>query len=245
VKRALPMLLGVLLLAAVWELIGRLGLFGTLWPALSTVIAYCAQPEHQAVLAPAVVRTGSEAVAGLFAGALIAIVLAAAAVLVPVLAAGLGAFASIVNGIPIIAVAGVCMLTLPRDATPAVVAALAAAFIVFVAATAAFGIASAAHRDLFTVLGASRLTTFARLDLPAAIPALLDGLRSAAPAAVVGAIVGEWFASETGLGPMLVASMQNYAIAQLWAIALAATLLSIALYSLLGALRNAALAQLA
>jgi hypothetical protein len=31
----------------------------------------------------------------------------------------------------------------------------------------------------------------------------------------------------------------------LWAIALAATLLSIALYSLLGALRNAALAQLA
>ena len=101
------------------------------------------------------------------------------------------------------------------------------------------------HRDVFAVLGASRLTTFVRLDLPAAIPALLDGVRSAAPAAVVGAIVGEWFAAETGLGPMLVASMQNYAIAQLWAIALAATLLSIALYSLLGALRTAALEQLA
>ena len=244
-KRAIPMVLGVLVLAAVWELIGRSQLFGTLWPSLGAVIAYCAQPEHQAVLGPAVVRTGSEAVAGLIAGAAIAVLLAAAAVLVPVLAAGLGAFASIVNGIPIIAVAGVCMLTLPRDATPIVVAALAAAFIVFVAATAAFGSASSAHRDVFAVLGASRLTTFVRLDLPAAIPALLDGVRSAAPAAVVGAIVGEWFAAETGLGPMLVASMQNYAIAQLWAIALAATLLSIALYSLLGALRTAALEQLA
>jgi ABC-type nitrate/sulfonate/bicarbonate transport system permease component len=239
VTRALPMIAGIVALAAGWEIIGRLRLFGALWPSLGDVLAYVAAPEHQAVLGPAVLRTGGEALGGLIAGAIAAIVLAGIGVLIPASAAGLGAFASIVNGIPIIAVAGVCMLTLPRDATPIVVAALAVGFIVFVAATAALAAASAAHRDVFTVLGASRLTTFVRLDVPAAVPALVDGLRSAAPSAVVGAIVGEWFAAESGLGPMLVAAMQNYAIAELWAVALAGTLLSIVFYGVLGGLRAA------
>ena len=94
------------------------------------------------------------------------------------------------------------------------------------------------------MLGATRFATFLRLDIPGAVPAIVDGVRSAAPAAVVGAIVGEWFASEHGLGPLLVAAMQNYAIDQLWAVALSGTLLSIALYTVLGALRSVACARL-
>ena len=243
-KRALPVTLGILAVAAVWELIGRLQLFGTMWPPLGAVLVYAAAPEHRTLLVSAVTRTGSEALAGLVLGTCAALALACASVLVPASAAGLGALASIVNGIPVIAVAGVCVLTLPRDATPVVVAALAVAFIVFVGATAGLASTTAVHRDLFAVLGASPRATFVRLQLPAAIPATLDAIRSSAPSAVVGAIVGEWFASEHGLGPLLVAAMQNYAIAQLWTIALAGTLLSIAMYSVLGALRGAAESRL-
>jgi NitT/TauT family transport system permease protein len=241
--RYAPLLTGVAAVAAVWELLGRLHVFGTTWPPLSGVLAYIVAPDHHALLAAAVLRTGGEALAGLAIGSAAAILLASLGVLVPPAAAGLAAFASIVNGIPIIAVAGICMLTLPRDATPVVVSALAAAFIVFVAAAAALSTATQALRDLFAVLGATRAVTFLRLDVPGAIPATLDAVRSAAPAAVVGAIVGEWFTAEQGLGPLLVAAMQNYAIDQLWAVALTGTLLSMALYGVLGAVRGAAIAR--
>jgi NitT/TauT family transport system permease protein len=243
--RAFPVIVGLAALAAGWEVIGRLHVFGTTWPTLGAVLAYVAVPANQALLASAALRTGGEALAGLAVGSTAAIVLASIGVLVPATAPGLGAFASLVNGIPVIAIAGVCVLTLPRDATPVVVAALAVAFIVFVASSAALTTSSSTNRDLFAVLGASRITTFVRLDVPGAILGIVDGLRTAAPVAVVGAIVGEWFAAEHGLGPLLVASMQNYAIDQLWATTLAGTLLSVILYCLLGGLRAVAGARLA
>jgi NitT/TauT family transport system permease protein len=237
--RTLPVIAGVIATALAWELIGRTHVFGPSWAPLSTVIAWALARDHRALLADAMLRTGDEALAGLAIGSCAGITLASLAVIVPPLARGLGAFASLVNGIPIIAVAGVCVLTLPRDATPIVVAALAVGFIVFVATAAGLTSALPAQRDLFAVFGASRLATFARLALPSALPALIDGLRSAAPSAVVGAIVGEWFSAERGLGPMLVAAMQNYQIGQLWATALGGSLLSIAAYVAFGALRGA------
>jgi NitT/TauT family transport system permease protein len=232
-----PLLAGIVATALAWELIGRTGLFGSSWAPLSAVLAYAFAPEHRALLLDALARTGTEALAGLFIGSAAGFALASLAVLVPPLARGLGAFASLVNGIPIIAVAGVCVLTLPRAATPIVVAALAVGFIVFVATSAGLASTLAVQRDLFSVLGASRGATFRRLSIPTALPSLLDGLRSAAPSAVVGAIIGEWFVAERGLGPLLVAAMQNYAIDQLWAVALTGALLSIGAYALLGALR--------
>lgn len=234
-----PVIVGVLVTALGWELIGRLHAFGSAWAPLSTVIAYAFTPANGALLLSAALRTGSEALAGLLMGSLAGFALASCAVLVPRLARGLGTFASLINGIPIIAVAGVCALTVPRGGTPIVVATLAAGFIVFVASAAGLASTLAVQRDLFAVLGASRAATFRRLLVPCALPAILDGVRTAAPSSVVGAIIGEWFSAETGLGPLLVAAMQNYAIAQLWAVALTGALLSIAAYTLLGGLRAA------
>jgi NitT/TauT family transport system permease protein len=234
-----PIAAGVVATALVCELIGRTGIAGPSWAPLSAVAVYAFAPEHRALLLDAIVHTGSEALIGLVLGSCAGVALASLAAIVPPLARGLGAFASVVNGIPIIAVAGICVLTLPRNATPIVVAALAVGFIVFVATSAGLSSTPALQRDLFSVLGATRGATFRRLLAPAALPALLDGLRSAAPSAVVGAIVGEWFAAEQGLGPLLVAAMQNYSIDQLWAAALAGALLSIAAYVVLGAVRDA------
>jgi len=234
-----PVIGGVLVTALLWELIGRLHAFGSAWAPLSTVIAYACTPANGALLLAAAVRTGSEALAGLVIGSSAGFALASCAVLVPRLARGLDTFASLLNGIPIIAVAGVCALTVPRDGTPVVVATLAAGFMVFVASAAGLAATLAGQRDLFAVLGASRGATYRRLLVPCALPAILDGVRSAAPSAVVGAIIGEWFSAETGLGPLLVSAMQNYAIVQLWAVALTGALLSIAAYALLGCLRAA------
>jgi NitT/TauT family transport system permease protein len=70
-----------------------------------------------------------------------------------------------------------------------------------------FGLQSAdrAQQDLFTVYRASRLTRLVKLQFPAALPALLNGLQVAATLAVVGAVVGDFFfkQGDAGIGVLI------------------------------------------
>jgi NitT/TauT family transport system permease protein len=199
-------------------------------------MAYALAPEHAALLADAALRTGREALTGYAAGAVAGCALAALATLVPASAPGLERFAAIVNGIPVVAVGSLCAVTFPPSVNPAIVAALATFFVAFVAALAGLESPSVTHRALFAALGAPRDRTFGLLQVPSALPALADGLRASAPIAVVGAIIGEWFASDRGLGPLLINAMQNYQIDLLWATALCGALLAATAYGLLGVL---------
>jgi ABC-type nitrate/sulfonate/bicarbonate transport system permease component len=63
-----------------------------------------------------------------------------------------------------------------------------------------------------------------RLEIPAALPALANGLRLAVPVALVGALIGEWFGAPRGLGVLIVNAMENFQIVLLWsAVLLTAT----------------------
>jgi NitT/TauT family transport system permease protein len=55
----------------------------------------------------------------------------------------------------------------------------------------------------FRSIKASRWTTFWRLQLPAALPSIMDGCKTAMPLAVIGAIVGEFVGSQRGLGYLI------------------------------------------
>ena len=55
----------------------------------------------------------------------------------------------------------------------------------------------------FRTIKASRWTTFRRLQLPAALPSIMDGCKTAMPLAVIGAIVGEFVGSQRGLGYLI------------------------------------------
>jgi NitT/TauT family transport system permease protein len=55
-------------------------------------------------------------------------------------------------------------------------------------------------RDLMRSLRASRWQTFAKLEVPAASPVLLGGLKVGATLAVIGAVVGEFVGSDQGVG---------------------------------------------
>lgn len=61
------------------------------------------------------------------------------------------------------------------------------------------------QRDLFALSGASRLTVLRKLELPAALPAIFTGLRIAAGASVIGAIVGDFFfqQGQAGIGQLI------------------------------------------
>ena len=81
------------------------------------------------------------------------------------------------------------------------------------------------------------------LHLPAALPGFATGVRLAFPAAVLGAVFGEWFGADSGLGPLLVTSMRNVRVPQLWATGLLVTGLSALAYGIGGVLESAAKAR--
>lgn len=57
--------------------------------------------------------------------------------------------------------------------------------------------------DLATTMGASSARQLFRIQFPAALPSLASGLRMAATAAPIGAIIGEWVGSSAGLGYLM------------------------------------------
>ena len=65
-------------------------------------------------------------------------------------------------------------------------------------------------RDLMRSLEASRWQTVWLLELPAALPVLMGGLKVGATLAVIGAVVGEFVASDRGLGYLLKQGQQLY-----------------------------------
>ena len=65
-------------------------------------------------------------------------------------------------------------------------------------------------RNLMRALEASRWQTIRLLEIPAALPVLLGGLKVGATLAVIGAVVGEFVASNRGLGYLLKQGQQLY-----------------------------------
>ncbi len=65
-------------------------------------------------------------------------------------------------------------------------------------------------RDVMRSLEATRWQTIRMLELPAALPILLGGLKIGATLAVIGAVVGEFVASDRGLGYLLKQGQQLY-----------------------------------
>lgn len=65
-------------------------------------------------------------------------------------------------------------------------------------------------RDLMRMLEANRWKTFWFLEVPAALPVLLSGLKIGATLSVIGAVVGEFVASNQGLGYLIKQGQQLY-----------------------------------
>jgi len=229
----------VLLVAA--QLIGQFQLAGRAWPPLSDVVAYAVTPAGTGLLWRNTLVTLSSAAQGFVLGAVVAVLGAALALVLPVVRPGLDRFAAILHAVPTIALAPLLITTVGREDAPAVIAALSVGFVMFVTMASGFANTSPAHQDLFTVIGATRMRRLARLELPRAVPAFFDGLTLSAPAAILGATIGEWFGAPMGLGLVIVSAMQNYQMALLWAAAMAATIMSLLAYLILIQLQRIAM----
>ena len=80
--------------------------------------------------------------------------------------------------------------------------------------------------DLVRAYGGGSWRQLVKVRLRACLPSLFAALRIAAPAAVLGAIIGEYIGGESGLGVAMIASQQASAVETTWGLALAITALS-------------------
>ena len=86
--------------------------------------------------------------------------------------------------------------------------------------------------DLIHAYGGNALKKLTKVRIRAALPSLFAALRIAAPAAILGAIIGEYLGADSGLGVAMINSEQALQIERTWAIALVATLLAGVAYGL-------------
>ncbi|WP_397473794.1 ABC transporter permease [Pusillimonas sp.] len=224
---------GTLLLLTIWELLGRTSFFDGVMPPPSEILNAVLFTPGRSLYFEALMITGRSAIIGYLLGVVIGVCLATLAQLVPVLRAGIVRFGAIANATPIIALGPVLMATIERAHLPIAVAAFFVFFSIFIALLSGYSEATRTHHDLFTVLGASRQRRFLYLEGPAGLPTFTAGLKVAAPAAVVGAIFGEWFGLDTGIGPLLISSMQSYSLGALWGSTLLAGMVGMLAYMLL------------
>jgi NitT/TauT family transport system permease protein len=84
---------------------------------------------------------------------------------------------------------------------------------------------------LFYSLGASRLQVFRKLVIPFCLPWVISVLRVNIGLALTGAIVGEFIASQHGLGRAILYAGQTYDIALVWVAVLVLSTLAIVMYA--------------
>jgi NitT/TauT family transport system permease protein len=94
------------------------------------------------------------------------------------------------------------------------------------------------HKDVMTVLNATRWEKFVSLELPSALPTVLAGMEVGIVLAIIGAVVGEYLGGNTGLGYLAVASMNDYKTGMLFAVIILLTVLGFGLYLLVGSLKR-------
>jgi len=241
VQQARTVLLGVIgigLFLVLWEVIGVTGIAGLTWPPLTKVLDYMLEPSRRGLFERATKATLNMVLLGYALGALSGLGMGMVAHLSRPLRPGLDRLTSVLHAIPAIALAPLFIVLVSRNLAGAMIATMHVYFVTYVATTSGLAVASAGHRDVFRVLGASGVTLLVRLEIPAAFPAIVSGLKYGIPLAFIGAIIGEWFGSSRGLGLLMVSAMQNFQIPLLWSVVLITSVASFTAFGLVGLLER-------
>jgi ABC-type nitrate/sulfonate/bicarbonate transport system permease component len=119
----------------------------------------------------------------------------------------------------------------PTSGDPSSAAIFLAAMLVFfttvIGSLLGLKAADAASLEIVQVYGGGRWKQLTKVRLYAALPSVLNSLKIAAPAAFLGAIIGEYLGGvDVGIGPALVNAQQSLIVPRAWGLALMTGLVS-------------------
>ncbi|WP_454299532.1 ABC transporter permease [Salana multivorans] len=199
-----------MLLAGVWTLVSLVVLEPRrrfLLPPPWEVVAALGDPAIMETMWAALGRTATVAIAGLAIAFAVGVAWAIAMSQSRWVERIIYPYAVILQTIPILALTPLIGIWFGYGIPARIVVAVIIAVFPVISMTF-FGLTSgpsrAAH-DLFTLARATRWQRLTQLELPAAVPSIFTGLRSAAGLSVIGAIVGDFFFQQgaAGIGGLL------------------------------------------
>ncbi len=181
--------------------------------------------------------TVKAAALGFLWGNLAAIALALLSLALPRIERFISTLALLVFCLPLVATGPILrVLYGPGEGPQITIAALAVSFTTYLSLMVGLRAAPASWFDLVRSYGRGRLSELWRIRVHAALPYLISGLQIAAPAAILGALVGEFTGADRGLGVLTLRAMRGLDLPATTALATVAAAVSIAAYASLGAL---------
>ena len=212
---------GVVVLLAVWSVLSTTVVstgdgVPTPWSVVAGIF-----DDGWAFYGPNISQTAGEALTGYLLGNALALALAVLVLVVPVLERVVTQIAVASYCLPIVAVGPILSLVLNGDQPMAAMAGLSVFFTTLVGAMLGLRSADPASLDLVRAYGGGRWQQLIRVRLIAALPSTLAALRIAAPAALLGAVIGEYLGRvDNGLGVSMTIAQQQLDVARTWGIAL-------------------------
>jgi ABC-type nitrate/sulfonate/bicarbonate transport system permease component len=177
-----------------------------------------------------------DALLGLVSGTVLGVAAAVAFVIWSPVEQAVMPVAMTLRAVPLVAMTPLIVLMFGRDLSAvSVIAGIVTFFPTLVNVAVALRATSKESTDLCRAYGASAAMTLRKVQLPAAVPALMSSLRIAAPLALVGAMLAEWLATGKGLGYQIVSAAAQSDYSGLWSRVALATGFSLILYALIAA----------
>ena len=150
--------------------------------------------------------------------------------------------AILVKVTPVVAVAPLFVIWFGFGLAPKVlIVALITFFPVLVNAVTGFRSVDRGAMDLLRSIRASRREIFLKLRVPSATPYLFSAFRVSVPLAVIGAVIGEWFSADRGLGSVIVVAHANLDMPTLFSAIFVLSFMGIGLTILLSVIEKRAL----
>ena len=234
----LPSILVILALLVLWQVaVSLLGIKEYILPTPLAAIAALVNPNYQwtaNLLATLYAVLGAFVLSAVL-GVLLAIVIVWNDLLLRTVMPVLILF----NTLPKIALAPLFVVWLGYGIWPNIVIGTTIAFFPMVVNTAV-GLASAEPEmlDLVRTLKAGRWQVLKKIRIPNAVPYIFVGLKLNATMSVIGALVGEFVASEKGLGSLIITSGVTMETAPIFASLILISALGLVLYGLVVAVEQ-------
>lgn len=215
---ALYRIAGLLLVILIWDLALRLGLVDRLFLPSPLAVWNSLRDLAETGLLHHVQATLTSAFAGFFLGTAVGVVLGVVLGVLPRVNEIVAPFITMMNSMPRIALAPLFVLWFGIGMKSHV--ALVFSLVVFIVLTNTIAGAQSVDREyvvLARLLKATRVDVIRKVVLPSTVPWIIAAMRLAWAYALAGAVVGEMFLGQEGLGYLITAGSGVFNIAQIFA----------------------------
>ncbi len=229
----LPAIFGIALILG-WEVVYRSGAISKLVLSGPTAIVFTAMTDAPELLQNSLV-TLAEALTGFVIGNTIGLLFAIAFIQWKVLKRAIFPLAILCEAIPVVAILPMLIIWLGSGMGPKIfIAAFLSFFPMLVNAYRGLNNLESETLELLHSYSAASHQVLWLVRLPAALPFMFSALKLSACGSMISALVAEWVASKHGLGYLIVYYSLGYRIANVWAAAILACVISLLLYGLVG-----------